>query len=93
MKAVFNGQVIAESDDLVEVENNQYFPKDSLNQEFLTESDHTSFCGWKGTASYWTVEVDGETAPNSVWTYKEPMAGAEVVTDRVAFWKGVTVEA
>ena len=92
MKAVFNGHVIAESDDLVEVENNQYFPVDSLNQEFLTETDHTTHCGWKGDASYWTVEVDGEKAENAVWTYKEPMAGAEMVTDRVAFWKGVTVE-
>lgn len=93
MKAVFNGQVIAESDDLVEVENNQYFPKDSLNERFLVGSDHTSFCGWKGTASYWSVGVDGEIAANAVWTYEEPMEGAEMVKDRVAFWKGVTVEA
>ena len=93
MKAVFNGQVIAESDDLVEVENNQYFPVDSLNQEFVSESDHTTHCGWKGDASYWSVEVDGETAENAVWTYKEPMDGAEVVADRVAFWNGVKVEA
>jgi uncharacterized protein (DUF427 family) len=92
VKAVFNGQVIAESDDLVEVEGNQYFPRAALKDEFLIASDHSSHCGWKGDASYWTVEVDGERAENAVWTYEEPMEGAEVVADRVAFWKGVTVE-
>lgn len=91
-KAIWKGQIIAESDDTVIVEGNHYFPPESLRKEFLVESDHTSRCHWKGTASYFHVVVDGESNPNAAWTYPETSKRAEVVKGRVAFWRGVTVE-
>jgi uncharacterized protein (DUF427 family) len=92
MKAVWNGAVLAESDDTVEVEGNQYFPRDSINAEFFEDSTHTSVCPWKGTASYFNLKVDGEENPDAAWYYPEPKDAAKEITDRVAFWKGVTVE-
>lgn len=91
MQAVWNGQVIAESDDTVVVENNHYFPRTSVSDAILTDSATTSVCPWKGTASYYSVTVDGQTNPDAVWYYPEPKAEAEMVRDRVAFWRGVTV--
>ena len=93
MRAIWNGTVIAESDDTVVVENNHYFPADSVVDGVLLPSDTTSVCPWKGTASYYTLEVDGQTNPDAVWYYPEPKDAAKEITDRVAFWKGVTVEA
>lgn len=92
MKALWNGVVLAESDDTVEVEGNQYFPSDSINAEYFEESAHTSVCPWKGTASYFTLKVDGEENPDAAWYYPEPKDAAKEITGRVAFWKGVTVE-
>lgn len=92
MKAVWNGVVLAESDDTVEVEGNQYFPRDSINSEYFEESAHTSVCPWKGTASYFTLKVDGEENRDAAWCYPEPKQAAREITGRVAFWKGVTVE-
>lgn len=92
MKALWNGVVLAESDDTVEVEGNQYFPRDSINAEYFEESAHTSVCPWKGTASYFTLKVDGEENPDAAWYYPEPKDAAKEITGRVAFWKGVTVE-
>lgn len=91
MQAVWNGHVIAESDDTVVVENNHYFPKASVTAE-LAATDTHSVCPWKGTASYYSVTVAGETNPDAVWYYPEPKAEAEMVRDRVAFWRGVTVQ-
>jgi uncharacterized protein (DUF427 family) len=91
MKATWNGATIAESDDTVVVEGNHYFPAGTLRREYLQPSEKTSFCPWKGTASYWSVEVGGERADDSVWFYREPYRKAEMVRDRVAFWKGVEV--
>lgn len=91
-KAVWNGAVIADSDDTVVVEGNHYFPPESLHQEFLVESDRHSVCGWKGTASYFDVVVDGETLPAAAWYYPDPSRAARKVKDRVAFWRGVRVE-
>ena len=91
MKASWNGQVVAESDDIVTVEGNAYFPAASLDRSTVVESAHTSVCGWKGTARYYSLLVDGKENRDAVWYYAEPMKGAEQVADRVAFWKGVTI--
>jgi len=91
-RAIFNGKVIAESDDIIEVEGNPYFPLDSLDKGVVTETDHTTVCPWKGEASYFSLTVDGETANNAAWYYTEPKQGAEQVTNRVAFYPMVTVE-
>ena len=92
MKAIWNGTVIAESDDTVVVEGNHYFPASSLNREYVLESNHRSTCPWKGQARYYSLLVDGDLNPDAVWYYPEPREGAEMVRDRVAFWKGVRVE-
>jgi uncharacterized protein (DUF427 family) len=91
MKASWNGQVIAESDDIVTVEGNAYFPAGALKREFVRDSAHTTICPWKGTAHYYSLEVAGKDNPNAVWYYPEPMEAASNIRDRVAFWKGVTV--
>jgi len=92
MRAVWNGQVLAESDDTVVVEGNYYFPAESLRNEFFSGSDTHTVCPWKGLASYYTVTVDGEANADAAWYYPEPKPEAEHVRDRVAFWKGVKVE-
>jgi uncharacterized protein (DUF427 family) len=91
-KAVWNGEVIAESDDTVVVEGNHYFPEEALRKDVIRDSDHHTFCPWKGTASYYDIEVDGRRNAGAVWYYPDPKPEAEMVTGRVAFWRGVTVE-
>ncbi|MCO4746831.1 MAG: DUF427 domain-containing protein [Proteobacteria bacterium] len=91
-RAVWNGVVLAESDDTVVVEGNHYFPPESLNREFFAESGHHSVCPWKGTASYLHVDVNGERNADAAWFYPETKPRAEVVKGRVAFWRGVQVE-
>ncbi|MCX6387926.1 MAG: DUF427 domain-containing protein [Solirubrobacterales bacterium] len=93
MKATWNGAVIAESDNTVVVENNHYFPRTSVNDEYIVESTHTSGCPWKGTANYLSLKVNGETNENAAWFYSEPKEAAAQIAGRVAFWKGVSVEA
>ncbi|MFZ4287320.1 DUF427 domain-containing protein [Variovorax sp. HJSM1_2] len=93
MKAVWNGTVIAESNDTVVVEGNHYFPLDSLKREYFTFSNHKTTCPWKGQASYFSLLVNGEMNTDAAWYYAEPKSGAEAVADRVAFWKGVQVSA
>jgi len=93
VKAVWNGQTIAESDDIVTVEGNAYFPAASLDSSVTKPSQHTSVCPWKGTARYYNLEVDGKRNENAVWYYPEPKEAAASIRDRVAFWKGVTVTA
>ena len=91
MKAVWNGHVIAQSEETVIVENNHYFPIDSLNRAYFSESPHTTFCFWKGTASYFTINVDGKVNENAAWYYSIPKPKAAQIKDRVAFWHGVEV--
>jgi uncharacterized protein (DUF427 family) len=91
MKAIWNNQVIAESDETVVVENNHYFPADSIKREFFTDSDQHSVCPWKGTASYYNVVVDGQVNTDAAWYYPEPKERAENIRGRVAFWRGVEV--
>ncbi|MCX7279455.1 MAG: DUF427 domain-containing protein [Burkholderiales bacterium] len=93
MKAIWNGAVIAESDDIAVVEGNHYFPLSSLNREFVSFSNHKTTCAWKGQASYYSLMVNGEMNTDAAWYYANPKSGAEEVTDRVAFWKGVKIEA
>ncbi len=93
MKATWNGTVIAQSDDIVTVEGNAYFPAAALDRTYVVDSDTHTTCHWKGVASYYTLDVDGKKNPDAVWYYPTPKAGAEQVKDRVAFWKGVKVEA
>ncbi len=91
MKAIWNGQTIAESDNTVVVENNHYFPKDSVKAEFLADSTTHTTCPWKGLASYYSLTVDGQTNPDAAWFYPEPKPAANQIKDHVAFWKGVKV--
>ncbi len=91
MKAIWNGKVLAESNTTEVVENNHYFPADSINKEFFVESDHQTTCPWKGLASYYSIEVDGKTNTNAAWYYPEPKDAAKQIKDHVAFWKGVEV--
>lgn len=91
MKAVWNGRTIAESDDTVVVEGNHYFPVDAVDQSVLEASDHTTVCGWKGTASYYTLNVDGKTNVDAAWYYADPKDAAKTIKGRIAFWRGVEV--
>ncbi|WP_428393607.1 DUF427 domain-containing protein [Lichenicoccus sp.] len=91
MQAIWKDQVIAESDDIVTVEGNAYFPVSALRQDLVSASAHTSVCPWKGTASYYNIEVDGQTNANAAWYYPAPKEAAATIRDRVAFWKGVQV--
>ncbi len=92
-KAVWNGIVLADSDDTVVVEGNHYFPPDSINEEYFADSSAKTRCAWKGMASYYDVVVDGETNSGAAWYYPDPSAAAADIKDRVAFWRGVRVEA
>lgn len=91
-KAVWNGQVVAESDKTVVVEGNHYFPPDSINLDFLRDSEEHTRCPWKGVASYYDVVVDGEVSRGGAWFYPDPSRAAKEIKDHVAFWRGVRVE-
>jgi uncharacterized protein (DUF427 family) len=92
--ASWNGTVIAEAtDDRVEiVERNVYFPIDAVRREYLRPSETHTVCGWKGTASYYDVVVDGQVNKDAAWYYPQPKDAAQQIAGRVAFWKGVTVQ-
>ena len=92
MRAIWNDQVLAASDQTVVVEGNHYFPRDSLRQEFFAPSDTKSVCPWKGEASYHTVNVGGRENADAAWYYPDPKPAAAEITGRVAFWRGVVVE-
>ena len=92
-RATWNNSVIAESDKCIIVEGNQYFPPEDVKSDFLVESDHHTVCPWKGLASYFHIEVDGERNENAAWYYPQPKDAAKNITDYVAFWRGVEVEA
>ena len=91
-QAIWNGQVIAESESTEVVEGNHYFPPDSINRDFVSPSDTTTVCGWKGTANYYDVVVEGQTNAGSAWYYAEPKPEAANIKGYVAFWKGVEVK-
>ncbi len=89
--ATFQGTVIAESDNTVVVEGNHYFPTDSVVWEHLAKNDRTTGCPWKGTASYYSVSVDGQTADSAAWTYEAPKDAAAEIKNHVAFYPAVSV--
>ena len=91
MKAIWNNEIIAESDDTVVIEGNHYFPADSIKKEFFNASQTHSVCPWKGTASYYSLEVSGEHNPDAAWFYPQAKEGAKKIEGMVAFWKGVEV--
>ncbi len=90
-RAELNGTVVAESDDVVSVEGNPYFPAESLRTQYFTKTRMCSVCPWKGVARYYTVTVNGAQARNAAWTYPRPLPLARRIKDRVAFWGGVRV--
>lgn len=92
-RAVYNGTTIAQSEQTVEVEGNQYFPPESLNQDVLRSSDTHTTCPWKGEASYYSLETDGEAVDDVAWFYPDPKPAAANIKDHVAFGRGVSVEA
>lgn len=92
MKAIWNGVVIAESREVVEIEGNVYFPLSSLDRRYVSSSNTHTTCPWKGEASYFSLNVNGQINRDAAWYYPNPKAGAEAVRDRVAFWRGVQVE-
>ena len=91
MKAIWNGEVIAESEDTVALEGNHYFPRSALREELLRPSDRQTVCPWKGVASYLDVVVDGEVSRAAAWYYPDPSPAAAGIAGRVAFWRGVRV--
>ncbi|MFB6318987.1 DUF427 domain-containing protein [Saccharicrinis sp. FJH54] len=91
MKAIWNNQVIAESNKTVVVEGNHYFPMVAVNEEYLNETDTHTICPWKGTASYFDITINGKTNSDAAWTYKNPKDAASKIKNYVAFWKGVEV--
>ena len=91
MKATWSGTTLAESDDTVVVEDNHYFPRDSLREELFAPSEKHTWCPWKGEASYLSVAVECEENPDAAWFYPEPKEAAAEIRDRVAFWRGVQV--
>jgi uncharacterized protein (DUF427 family) len=92
LRAIWEGVVLAESKDCVVVEDNQYFPPESIHRQYFKPSSHSSECHWKGVARYYDIEVDGKVNPNAAWYYAEPKEAARQIKGRVAFWKGVRVE-
>jgi uncharacterized protein (DUF427 family) len=91
MQATWNGAVLASSADTVVVEGNHYFPAESVTQDYFSGSETHTVCSWKGTASYYSITVDGRTNDDAAWYYPDPLPDAAMVTGRVAFWKGVEV--
>jgi uncharacterized protein (DUF427 family) len=92
MRAIWNDTIVAESDDTVIVEGNHYFPAESIKRELFVESDTHTVCSWKGTASYYSLQVDGAENRDAAWYYPDPKPAADEIRGRVAFWKGVRVE-
>ncbi len=91
MKAIWNGMTLAESNDTIVIEGNHYFPENSIKKEFFKSSDTHTICPWKGTASYFTLDVDGKTNTDAAWYYPETSELATQIKGYVAFWKGVEV--
>ncbi len=92
MKAIWNGKVIAESDDTIVIEGNHYFPHDAINKDYFEGTDTHTVCNWKGTANYYSIVVDGERNEDAAWYYPSTSSMAKNIENRVAFWKGVEVK-
>lgn len=92
MRAIFNSRVLADSDDIVMVDGNPYFPRAAMVEDFFRDSVHSTVCGWKGTARYWDVVVGDQVISNAVWAYDNPKPDAESIRERFAFYRGKGVE-
>jgi uncharacterized protein (DUF427 family) len=90
-KAIWNGKVLAESDRTVMVEGNHYFPPETVNRDYFAQSDSHTVCPWKGTASYYNIQVDSRVNFDAAWFYPQPSEAAKIIKDYVAFWRGVEV--
>jgi len=91
MKAIWKDNILAESDETIIIEGNHYFPPDSIKREYFQDSDSHTSCPWKGEASYYSIEVNGEVNNDAAWFYPEPKEAATEIKNYVAFWKGVEV--
>ncbi len=91
MKAIWNGKVIAESNETIKVENNHYFPESSVNKQYLANSQTHTVCPWKGDASYFNIKIDGEVNKDAAWYYPDPKPAAKDLKNYIAFWKGVEI--
>jgi uncharacterized protein (DUF427 family) len=91
-KAIWNGEVLAESDETIVIEGNHYFPPDSINRAHFQDSETHTVCSWKGVASYFNITADGEENRDAAWYYPDPSYSASKIKDYVAFWRGVKVE-
>ena len=91
MRAIWNGEVVAESDETVVVEGNHYFPPASVNSVFTKTSQLKTICGWKGEASYFSLEINGKINEDAAWYYPDPKPEAENIRGYIAFWKGVEI--
>ena len=92
MQAIWNDVVIAESNDTVVVEGNEYFDPKDVKMEYFTKTEQTTVCGWKGKANYYSLTVNGKTNKDCAWYYAEPNDAAEKIKGRIAFWNGVEVK-
>jgi uncharacterized protein (DUF427 family) len=92
MKAVWNNTIIAQSDETIVVEGNHYFPPHAVNKNLLTESRTHTHCPWKGEASYYTIQAEGQENKDAAWYYPNPKEAAKQIAGYIAFWKGVKVE-
>ncbi len=92
MKAFWNGKTIAESDKTIVIENNHYFPPETVNKRYLENSDTHTVCPWKGVASYYHINVDGKKNKDAAWYYPQPKPMAKDICNYVAFWKGVSIK-
>ncbi len=91
MKAIWNNEIIAESNETIVIENNHYFPPSQIKKEYFSESNTHTVCPWKGTASYYNINVNGEVNKDAAWYYPETKDAAKEIKNHVAFWKGVKV--
>lgn len=92
MKALWNDHIIAQTSETVVVEGNHYFPPDSAKRQYLSNSDTTTFCPWKGTANYFHIKVEYDTNEDAAWYYTDPKAETDAIKNHIAFWKGVRIE-
>ncbi len=92
MRAIWNKTVLADSENTILIEGNHYFPPESVNFEYLAQTDTRSTCPWKGIASYFSIQINSEQNPDAAWTYTDPKPKASNIKDHIAFWKGVVIE-
>ena len=91
VRAIWNDRTIAESDETVYVEGNHYFSRDSVDTSVFRDSETTSYCPWKGTANYYSITIGGDEIKDAAWYYAQPKEGAQHISDRIAFWRGIRV--